>query len=73
MGLIKFILDIIIPRLVTERVALIYDKENEFWEVLCLKSDLRDGEYYDVIATSKCFNFFGIGLFPTIIFDAQGD
>ncbi len=63
---IKFIFDILIPRFITEDIAVIYNETTEDIFIICALSDVRLGEYYNYIATSRGFNFFGLSLFNTI-------
>lgn len=66
MRAIKYLLDVLIPRFVTDPVALI-EVEPDVYEIVgMLKYDEVDDIDFDHIAEAKCFNFFGIGLFTTI-------
>lgn len=59
-------LDWLIPRFITEDVAIIYDEVTEHIEVICALQDIRPGEYYNYIATGKGFNLFGIAFNGTL-------
>ena len=64
-GLIHWLYDMLMPRFVTEQLALTYCEEDGEYEVygqlwLCDESD-----DIDAICTCKCFNFFGFALFPS--------
>lgn len=58
-------LDIVIPRWITEKVAVM-GNEKDGYEVVCCEKDLEPNEYYDFLATARSFNFFGISLFAHI-------
>jgi len=64
--LIKFIVDILTPRFITEEVAVLV-LENGDYQPICQFIHLRPGEYYDKKVTIRTFNFFGFGLFPKLI------
>lgn len=64
MKLMLKILDIIIPRFITEDLALIVIGK-ELW-VLGRVVDIQPGETYNAVGTAKAFNFFGFGLFARI-------
>jgi hypothetical protein len=59
---IKQIFDILIPRFMTEDVALM--ETDEGYEIVCAMSDIEHGEEWDGIATMKMFNMFGFAMFP---------
>ncbi|MEN6549433.1 MAG: hypothetical protein ABFE07_25590 [Armatimonadia bacterium] len=59
------LLDIVIPRFLTEDVCVLWDGET--YEIVCCLADACDGEEFDGIATMRCFNLFGIGLFPSFV------
>lgn len=66
--------DIIIPRFITEEVALLYTDDNEEEvEVLCSLKDIREGEYYDCVGTMRSFNFFGIGIFGRLTYQIKSN
>jgi hypothetical protein len=55
----------LIPRWVTEKLALTYNEDDGDYDIygplwLCDETD-----EFDAICTSRCFNLFGFGLFPT--------
>ncbi len=58
-------LDIIIPRFIEEKVAIVINEDNQY-EVLCCEKDLLPNDEYDFLATAKSFNFFGFALFAKI-------
>lgn len=64
-------LDIIIPRFLTEDVAveLLECAHCDEQHVLpvCAMYDVALGETFDGVATMRSFNLFGFGLFPRII------
>ena len=60
------ILDTLIPRFITEDVALIYGDDGDLYP-LCALSDLGDSEHCDAIGTFRSFNLFGFALFPEMI------
>ena len=57
------IFDLIIPRFVTDDVAIKYLSDGDF-EGVCLADEIRPGLCYDEIVTVKSFNLFGLGMFP---------
>lgn len=59
------IYDIAMPRFITERVAMSKD-ENDQWFVVCLESEIEHDDCYICIGTSRCFNFFGVALWPKV-------
>ncbi|ELK4817120.1 TPA: hypothetical protein NID15_000677 [Pseudomonas aeruginosa] len=59
------ILDILIPRFITERVALI--DANGQLEIACALSNVRPNERFDGIATIRSFNLAGFALFPKMV------
>lgn len=65
MKAIRVFLDIVIPRFLTKDVCLLWD--GEFYQIACCVGDAREGEEFDGIATMRCFNLFGVGLFPSIV------
>lgn len=60
------ILDILIPRFITERVALIEANDGHL-EIACALSDVRPGERFDAIATMRGVNLLGRIIFPRMI------
>ncbi|HCK4323262.1 TPA: hypothetical protein N0J77_002684 [Pseudomonas aeruginosa] len=60
------ILDILIPRFITERVALLEANDGHL-EIACALSDVRPGERFDAIATMRGFNLLGRIIFPRMI------
>jgi hypothetical protein len=56
------ILDILIPRFITEDVALV--ECDEGYEIACSMKDVQPWEDFHGVVTMQCFNFFGFGLFP---------
>lgn len=61
------ILDIIIPRFITEEVALEYDTQIDKFVPICAMVDLGPYDVVDAKVTYRSFNFFGIALFPSIV------
>jgi len=59
------IIDIVMPRFITEEVALI--DTGDRYEPVCSMVDVQDGERFDAVATFRSFNLFGIGLRPKMI------
>lgn len=66
MKLIKLLFDVLIPRFVTDEVAIRLISESQA-EVVCLKEQLTDMDDYDEVAYCRCFNLFGVALSPKII------
>lgn len=64
LNFIHFLFDILIPRFITEEVALI--KKGESYDVLCCMNDITGEDTYDAIGVSKCFTWLGFGFFATI-------
>ncbi|AUR92477.1 hypothetical protein NVP1173O_01, partial [Vibrio phage 1.173.O._10N.261.55.A11] len=60
------LLDILIPRFITEDVALAYG-DDDMLHPICALSDIQDGEHYDEVAAFRSFNLFGVALFPKMI------
>lgn len=60
------LLDIIVPRFVTEDAAVIStycgNCADEHLQPVCSMADIEPGEVYDGIITMRSFNFFGRGL-----------
>lgn len=61
------LLDVVIPRFITEDVALEYDDERGGWDIVCSVKDIQEGEEFEAFATVKSFNLFGYGLFPRMV------
>jgi hypothetical protein len=57
------ILDIVIPRFVTEDVAVKQVGRSSMHEIVCSMKDIRPRERFDGIATYRMFNLFGFGFF----------
>jgi hypothetical protein len=64
-ALIYKILDVLIPRFMTEDVALI--DTGERYEIVCSMVDVMEWERFDGVATMRVFNFLGFALFPKMI------
>ncbi|HEJ3257921.1 hypothetical protein [Pseudomonas aeruginosa] len=60
------ILNILIPRFITERVALLEATAGHL-EIACAISDVRPNERFDGIATIRSFNLLGFALFPKMV------
>ena len=58
------ILDIFLPRFVTDRVAVVIDGDN-FYPV-CLEDELTKDVVYHKIVTVHSFNLFGFAIFPRL-------
>ena len=59
---IKKWLDILVPRIVTDVVAVNYIGDDDV-EILCVLSDIHEGEKYDTTGTITALNLFGHGFF----------
>lgn len=59
------LLDILIPRFITEEVAL--TDAGDHLEIACSMADVKPGERFAAVATVRTLNLFGLGLFPTMI------
>ena len=58
-------LDFIIPRFVTDDVAVvIYDDDT--WEEICLVEDLTEDICFDAIPCISSFNLLGYAFFPRV-------
>ena len=74
MNINKFF-DIITPRFVEDKVAVIKSPDGNLfipggpYKIICSFQDLKPGEFYDKVFVVKCFNFFGLGLFPGVVKD----
>lgn len=62
---LKGLYDIMMPRYITENVAMFRDEEGN-WCVLCREIDLMDDDVYECIGVSRCFNFFGFAIRPSV-------
>ena len=67
MNTIKYILDVITPRFITEKVALVYDEELGLFEPICTFDDLEDGEHVDASCVMRSFNLFGFAIRPKFV------
>jgi hypothetical protein len=56
------LLDYLVPRFITEDVALI--EQAEGFEIVCCIADVEPGERFDAVATIRCFNLLGFDLWP---------
>lgn len=65
MSFVLRLLDILIPRFITEEVACI--DVGDHLEIMCSASDLQPGEHCDSIVTVQTFNLLGFGLFPKVV------
>lgn len=59
------ILDILLPRFITEEVALV--DAGDHLEVACALADVKPGEAFAAVATIRSFNLLGRALFPKMI------
>lgn len=59
---IRQLFDIILPRFITEDVAL--HDNGDCYEIVCCMSDIQEGERFDGIVTMRTFNLFGLAIFP---------
>ena len=59
------LLDVLIPRLITEEVALA--DAGDHLEIACAMADVKPGDRFAAVATVRTLNLFGLGLFPTMI------
>ena len=59
------LLDLILPRFITEDVALI--DTGDGLEIGCRLADVRHGERFAAVATIRSFNLFGFALFPRMV------
>ncbi|WP_395503073.1 hypothetical protein [Ectopseudomonas mendocina] len=59
------LLDILLPRFITEEVAL--TDAGDHLEIACSMADVKPGERFAAVATVRTLNLFGMGLFPTLI------
>lgn len=64
-------LDILIPRFVTEDVAVEIDYcdhcDHPHPFPVCAMVDIEPDDAFDGIATMKCFNLFGFALWPEVV------
>lgn len=56
------LLDVLIPRFVTDHIAAIDLGEGNY-KLLYRVEDMHEDEEYDTVVVVKAFNFLGIGLF----------
>ena len=66
----SLLLDILIPRFITEDVAVL-EIDGEY-SPICNVDDLKAYDVYDKIIMVRTFNFFGFGLFPKMI-ESEGN
>lgn len=59
------LLDLILPRFLTEEVAL--HDNGDHLVIVCPMADLKPGERHHAVATMRVFNLFGRALFPRMI------
>lgn len=60
-----FAWDVLVPRFITEDVAIKRVGNSSSWdefEIVCSLADVDPGEQFDGIATVDCFQFLGIGI-----------
>ena len=57
------LLDIFLPRFVTDECAAILDRDG-IYHVVCLVDELTPDAVYTDIITVRSFNLFGFALFP---------
>lgn len=62
---LRFAADILIPRFITEDVAMMKVAPGEGWdkfEIICSMADVEAGEVFDGVATVDAFTFLGFGM-----------
>lgn len=62
---LRFAADIIVPRFITEEVALAHVGPGRDWDdyhLVCSLSAVRPGERFDGVATVDSFTWLGMGL-----------
>lgn len=59
------LLDILLPRFITEEVALRDDGDH--LTIVCSLSDVKPGERFDAVGTIRSFNLFGLAIFPRTV------
>lgn len=64
------LLDLLVPRFITEDVAIDGNAQNGY-SVVCCMEDVDPGEQFSGIATIRCFNLFGFALFAKQIGDIR--
>jgi hypothetical protein len=64
---IMWLLDILVPRMITEKMALVRSDEPDEYEVLCPFEELEHLEAYDATWTMHYFNLFGFAVFPKVV------
>ncbi|MNO80850.1 hypothetical protein D3C76_720700 [compost metagenome] len=69
------LLDILVPRFITEDVALINaycdDCDHPHLMPVCCLADVDPDEEFDAIGTMSCFNLFGWALFAKLVGDVR--
>lgn len=65
--MIKKFFDVIVPRFLTEYVAL--QEMEDGYVIVCALHDVEEDENFDAIMKMQTFNFFGLGLFHKSIGD----
>lgn len=68
---LSYLLDILVPKFIEERVAVIDLGQGNF-EILCCEDDLTPDDHFDFMATSRCFAWLGFGFFAKVTFDDEG-
>jgi len=72
MNFLYIIFDILIPRFITDEVAIIWLNDDKTdMQPICLKDQLLPDDVYDDIVFVKAFNLFGFALFPTLVDDQK--
>ena len=54
----------LVPRFVTDQLALVYDEEDGSYDVYGPLWLCNEDDEIDATCICKCFNFFGFALFP---------
>jgi len=67
LSIIIWLLDVLVPRMITEKTALVLSLCPDEYEVLCPFDELEHLEAYDATCTMHYFNLFGFAIFPKVI------
>ena len=70
LGYFLWFLDMAVPRFLTEKLALIYNEDDDDYDVYQQLWLCDENDEFDAICTCRCFNLFGFALFP-VFYDIE--
>lgn len=65
MGSLEYLLDLLVPRFITEDVAL--EQLDDGYHPVCCMDDVRPGERFDGIVAMRSFTWMGVAFAPRVI------